>query len=59
MLAQALQQVVELRTLHDLTVDGDVRLALMSKGIKKALIQLPVICHGKHCLTIIAGFCLQ
>ncbi len=42
MLAQALKQVVELRALHDLTVDGDVRLTLMSKGIKEALIQLPV-----------------
>ena len=55
MLAQALQQVVELRALHDLTVDGDVWLTLMSKGIKKALIQLPGIRHGKHCLTVIAG----
>ena len=59
MLAQALKQVVELRALHDLTVDGDVRFTLMSKGIKKALIQLPVIRHGKHCLAIIAALYLQ
>ena len=58
MLAQALKQVVELRALHDLTVYGDVRLPLMSKGIKKAFIQLPVTRHVKHCLAIIAGFYL-
>ena len=58
MLAQALKQVVKLRALHDLTVDGDVWLTLMSKGIKKALIQLPVTRHGKHCLTVIAGLYL-
>jgi len=41
MLAQALQQVVELRALHDVAVNGDVGLTLQSKRIKEALIQLP------------------
>lgn len=42
MLTQTLQQLVELRALHDVAVNGDVWLSLQRKGVKEALIQIPV-----------------
>lgn len=43
---QAVQQVEEVRGLHEGLVHGDVGLAILGKGVIEALVQLPACAMG-------------